>query len=140
MKLFILAILVACLIPIVPTTYEIVRWEQVEEQYTITEPYTITEEIKQPYTGSAEVAEWVDDGSWDRAKNYVAFTVDEYMEVFRSVTPGKWVIKQYPVTEYRTVKQSVVRYHEVTKTRLVSQPITVQQTRLVSIMELVIRH
>lgn len=40
------------------------------------------------------VQEYVwDDGGWEYAKNYVPFTVEEAMDVFHSVRPGRWVAR-----------------------------------------------
>jgi len=132
---FILLIILIMWLPVIPTTYEVVEWEQVEEQYMVMESYTTTEEVNQPYTRMAEVAEWKDDGSWDMYKNSIYFTVEESIQAFQAVTPGRWEIKHYPVVKYRTVSKPVTRYKEVTKTRLVDEPKTIQQRRLVSILQ-----
>lgn len=129
-----LAILIMCL-PIIPTTYEVVEWEQVEEQYTVMESYTTTEEVSQPYTRMAEIAEWKDDGSWDRYKNSIHFTMEESIQAFQAVTPGHWEIKHYPVVKYQAVSKPVIRYREVTKTRLVNSPTIKEQTKLASVLQ-----
>ena len=118
MKAFILAaIAILCFIPIVnvPTV----------EEYNTLEPYTVSASTSVPDTFFEERAEWVDDGSWDRAKNYVPFTVEEAMDVFHSVTPGKWVLRQSEVTRYRTETRKVVRYRLVARTRIVMQRVPI---------------
>jgi len=132
---FILLIILIMCLPIIPTTYEVVEWEQVEEQFTIMESYTTTEDVNQPYTRMAEVAEWKDDGSWDNYKNSIYFTVEESIQAFQAVTPGRWEIKYYPVVKRRTVSKPVTKYREVTKTRLVNEPKTIQQRRLISVLQ-----
>ena len=59
-------------------------------EYTIPEPPAVGEVQYLPHI--QEVV-WVDDGSWDYAKNYVPFTVEEAMDVFHSVRPGRWVVR-----------------------------------------------
>lgn len=125
MKHFILLAIAAilCFIPVVDAP--------IVEKYTALEPYTVLESISTPFTFYTEEAEWVDDGSWDRAKNSIPFTVGEAMDVFHSVTPGKWVVRQSEVTKYRTKTKEVVKYRLVTKTRTIMQK--------GSIIELIIR-
>jgi len=133
--ILLLVIIALCFVPMVKVTYPVVENIPVTEEYTITEPYTTYEEVRVPYTTYTERAVWIDDGSWDYAKNYAAFTVDEYMDVFHSVTPGKWVVEQYPVIKYTTETVSVIRYREVTKTRTVMKPSVMYKWKHVSLVQ-----
>lgn len=128
-------IAIFCFVPMVKVTYPTVANKLVVEEYTATEPYTILEETTVPYITYTERAEWVDDGSWDYAANYVAFTAEEYMAVSDAVTPGRWVINQSPTTKYRTEMKEVVKYREVTKTRMVVRPTIMYEWKRVSLSQ-----
>jgi len=130
-----LVIITLCFVPVVKVTYPVVESIPVAEEYTITEPYTTYEEITIPHITHTNRAVWVDDGSWDYARNYVAFTTDEYMEVFHSVTPGKWVVERYPVIRYTTESVEVIKYREVTKTRTVMKPSVMYKWKHVSLVQ-----
>jgi len=136
LTLILILLILACVVPIVNVEYTTIENRQVEETYTIIEPYTIQVEVLVPYTTYATSAQWVDDGSWDYAKNYIAFTTDEYMTVFRSVTPGRYVMIQYPVTRFRTETQTITKFREVVKTRTVSVPTTITVTKHIPIIRL----
>ena len=111
-----------CFVPVVKVSYPVVIDTPAIEEYTVTEPYTTWVEVTVPYIAQTEHAEWVDDGSWDYAKNYLAFTTEEYMEVSDAVTPGKWVINQYSTIKHKVEMREVVRYREVTRSRIVTKP------------------
>ncbi len=134
--LLLLAIIaVFCFVPVVKVSYPVVVDISTVEEYTTTEPYTVQQEVRTPSITYSQQAEWVDDGSWNYAKNYVAFTVEEYMDVFQSVTPGRWVIRQYPTTSYTSDTVTMVRYREITKTRTVLQPTIMYEWKRVPLIQ-----
>lgn len=124
-----------CFVPMVKVTYPVMIDMPVVEEYTVTEPYTVWEEATIPYIIHREYAEWIDDGSWDYAKDYLAFTTEEYMDVFRSVTPGRWTIIQYPTTTHRTEMREVIRYRDVTRTRMVTKPTIMYKQKRVPLIQ-----
>ncbi len=141
MKLFIIAglIIFLCFVPIVEVPYQTIENRSVTETYETVEPYTTQVEVQVPYTTDATTARWVDDGSWERAANYIAFTPDEYMKVFRSVTPGKWVMTRQPVTRFKTETRTVTESRVVIKTRTVSRPTLVTRQKRVPLIQAISR-
>lgn len=124
-KLFILIslALVFCFVPLVNMPYEVIAQKQVPEKYTTIEPYTVQEEVKEPYT--TYYNDWQE----------YPYTKDEYG--FKHYAGGHWVT--IPMTEYRTVYKDVTKYREVTKTRMVYRPVVETRTKRVSILRYLLR-
>ena len=120
-------VIVFCFVPMINMPYEVVVQKQVEEEYTTVEPYTVQEEVKEPY----------------QLDTYLRF--EEPYETWEGGIGGGWVTKfrtvtkTVPVTRYRTVTKEVTKYREVTKTRLVTRPVVETRTKRVSILRYLLR-
>ena len=106
-------VVVFSFVPTVNMSYETVAQKQVSEEYTTVEPYTVQEEVKEPYEVPYDVVTWGDTG---------------YPKVERRT-----------VTNYRTVIKDVTKYREVTKTRLVYHPVVETRTKRVSLLRYLLR-
>ena len=102
-----IAIVVFCFVPVADMEYLVV----VEEQ--VLEPYTVLEEVREPYQDWYDEVIWPDDN----------VPVGEYYPT----------IEQRSITRYRTVIK------EVTKTRLVTRPVAETRTKRVSILRYLLR-
>ncbi len=102
-----LGIIIFCFVPVVDMEYLVV----VEKQ--VLEPYTVLEEVQEPYQS---VYEYYDESG-----------ADDWSKIFY---PER---KTMPITRYRTVTE------EVTKTRLVTRPVAETQTKRVSILRYLLR-
>ncbi len=111
-----IAIVVFCFLPLIPMSYEVIVSKQGSEEYTTIEPYTVQEEVKEPYQSYYDHVIWPVRGE--------------------SMYPK---IEQRPITKYRTVTKDVTKYREVTKTRLVYRPVVETQTKQVSILRYLLR-
>jgi len=131
---WILALLLICLLPVIPITGQKVVWTTTIEEYTILEPYTVTKMVREPYRVLEERVYWQDDGSWDNYKNSIFFSVDESIKAFRSVTPGRWVRQNYWSIGYNDMEEQVTKYREVTKTKETLKPVAKQTTRRTSVL------
>ncbi len=98
------AIIVFCFVPIMNMPYEVVVQKQVEEEYVTVEPYTVLEEVREPYTyytidktspiPSSGVTRWR--------------TVNKEVTKYREVIKTRLVVR--PVVETRTKRVSILRY------------------------------
>ena len=107
-----IAIVVFCFLPLIPVSYEVVVERHVSEEYTTLEPYTVQEEVREPYTAVVDQVVW---------------------------ESGKPRLEQIFVTKWRTVIKDVTKYREVTKTRLVYRPVVETRTKRVSILRYLLR-
>ena len=96
--------------------YEVVVQKQVEEEYTTVEPYTVLEEVKEPYS------------DWISRVNMPA-----------SWEGGSDSITTHSIIRYRTVTKEVTKCREVTKTRMVERPFIETRTKRVSILRYLLR-
>ena len=53
-----IAIVVFCFLPLIPMSYEVIVEKQISEEYTAVEPYTVQEEVKEPYQSPREYVYW----------------------------------------------------------------------------------
>ena len=102
-----IVIAVFCFVPILNMEYLVV----VEKQ--VLEPYTVLEEVKEPYQSYYTYSDWSGYDDWSK----VFYPKSQTM----------------PITKYRTVTK------EVTKTRLVTRPVAETQTKRVSILRYLLR-
>ncbi len=102
-----IVIIVFCFVPVVDMEYLVV----VEKQ--VLEPYTVLEEVQEPYQDSYTVEDRSGYDDWSKVWYPKSITV--------------------PITRYRTVTK------EVTKTRLVTRPVAETQTKRVSILRYLLR-
>jgi hypothetical protein len=107
-------VVVFCFVPLVNMPYDVIVQKEVPETYTTIEPYTVQEEVREPYT--TYIYEW-------QESRYPGYTL---------YSKGRWIT--IPVTQYRTVYKDVTKYREVTKTRLVSRPVVETRTKRASIL------
>ena len=114
---------VFCFVPLINMPYEVVAQKEVRETYTTIEPYTVMEEVREPYSSSYN--DW---------QEYPPIR-DEWG--FEHRAGGHWVT--IPITRYRTVYKEVTKYREVTKTHWVSRPVVETRTKRVSILRYLLR-
>ncbi len=114
------AVAVFCFVPMINMPYEVVAQKQVSEEYTTVEPYTVQEQVREPYQ------------TWDPFRKDLG-RYGGYVTEFRTVE------KSIPVTQYRTVTKDVTKYREVTKTRLVTRPVVETRTKRVSVLRYLLR-
>jgi len=119
----IIVIVLLCLLPIIPVSADVIEEQLVEEDYITLEPYTTQEEVQEPYKGVTDYTTWVE-GYTDKFGHYI---------------PGHYVTEQRYETKIRTVTNDVTQYKEVLKTRMVSRPVVVTQTELVSVLNYLLR-
>lgn len=126
------AIVLFCFAPMINMSYEVVVQKQVEEEYTTIEPYTVLEEVREPY--QSYIGKLVEEPyeTWDSSRRELG-TYGGWVTKFRTVQ------KSMPVTRYRTVTKEVTKYREVTKTRLVTRPVVETRTKRVSILRYLLR-
>lgn len=97
-----IAIVIFCFVPMINMPYEVVVQKQVEEEYVTVEPYTVQEEVTEPYLyireGPASPDSWVT--KWR--------TVTKEVTKYREVTKTRLVTR--PVVETRTKRVSILRY------------------------------
>ena len=109
-------------------SYDVVVQKKVEEEYTTIEPFTVLEEVREPYQSYYDHVIW-----------------EEYTEPaipgtsFGELNILRPRIEQRPITKYRTVEKEVTKYREVTKTRMVYRPVVETRTKRVSILRYLLR-
>ncbi len=96
------AIAVFCFVPMINMPYEVIVQKQVEEEYVTVEPYTVQEEVTEPYLyireGPLSPDSWVT--RWR--------TITKEVTKYREVTKTRLVTR--PVVETRTKRVSILRY------------------------------
>ena len=107
------AIVVFCFVPMTNMPYEVIVQKQVEEEYVTVEPYTVQEEVREPYTAIVPIL-----GD--------SFSLGDYSN-------------QQTIIKWTTVTKEVTKYREVTKTRLVTRPVVETRTKRVSILRYLLR-
>ncbi|MFH1924944.1 MAG: hypothetical protein ABIK32_00420 [Chloroflexota bacterium] len=99
-----IAIVIFCFVPMINMSYEVVVQKQVEEEYVTVEPYTVQEEVREPYTIYTidKTSPYPDSGvtKWR--------TVTKDLNKYREVTKTRLVTR--PVVETRTKRVSILRY------------------------------
>ena len=103
-------IIVFGFVPMINMPYEVIVQKWVEEEYVTVEPYTVQEQVVQPYVEA----------------------VNQYSDSGRR-------LPQTFETRVRTVTENVTKYREVTKTRLVTRPGVETRTKRVSILKYLLR-
>ncbi len=111
-----IVIIVFCFVPVVDMEYIVV----VEKE--VLEPYTVLEEVKEPYQDYYDHVIWE-----EHTEPAIPGTSFGELNILRPR------IEQRPITRYRTVTR------EVTKTRLVTRPVAETQTKRVSILRYLLR-
>jgi len=111
-----IVIIVFCFVPVVDMEYLVM----VEKQ--VLEPYTVLEEVKEPYQDYYDHVIWE-----ERIEPAIPGTS------FGETSTLYPRIEQRPITRYRTVIK------EVTKTRLVTRPVAETRTKRVSILRYLLR-
>ena len=98
------AIVVFGFVPMINMPYEVVVQKQFSEEYTTLEPYTVQEEVREPYTiySIDKTSPYPDSGvtKWR--------TVTKEVTKYREVTKTRLVTR--PVVETRTKRVSILRY------------------------------
>jgi len=122
------AIVAFCFVPIINMPYEVVVEKQVSEEYTTVEPYTVLEEVREPYQSYYDHVVWE-----EHTEPAIPGTSFGELNILRPR------IEQRPITKYRTVTKEVTKYREVTKTRLVTRPVVETRTKRVSILRYLLR-
>ena len=120
--------LVLCFAPLVNMPYEVIVQKQVSEEYITVEPYTVEEEVREPYQSYYDHVVWE-----EYTEPAIAGTSFGELNILRPR------IEQRPITKYRTVTKEVTKYREVTKTRLVTRPVVETRTKRVSILRYLLR-
>lgn len=109
------AVLAFCFLPLINMPYEVVVQKQGSEEYTTLEPYTVQEQVQEPYTTQGPpVLVWPIEG--------LPYTKSGMPEI-----------------HYRTAYRDVTKYREVTKTRLVTRPFVETRTKRVSLLRYLLR-
>jgi len=103
-----IVIIVFCFVPMINMPYEVVVQKQVSEEYTTLEPYTVQEEVREPYLA----------------------TVPLVGDMYKLGDPSN----QKTIMKWKTVTKEVTEYREVTKTRLVTRPVVETRTKRVSLL------
>lgn len=128
-----IVIVIFCFVPVMDMRYEVVVQKQVSEEYTTVEPYTVQEQVREPYQSYSffSVQEPYQTWSWD------THSTDNPYGGY--VTKFRYVEKSIPVTKYRTITKDVTKYREVTKIRLVTRPVVETRTKRVSILRYLLK-
>lgn len=126
------AVVVFSFVPMIKMPYEVVVQKRVSEEYTTVEPYTVQEQVREPYQSYSSSLVEEPYQTWDSSRKELG-TYGGWVTKFRTVQ------KSIPVTRYRTVTKDVTEYREVTKTRLVTRPVVETRTKRVSILRYLLK-